>query len=118
MGKAGGQYPAFGSPYRSDNGIRAGSSPYRFDVRRCRLGIWRDAPLQCKADRRAFAGCKENVEKRLTSIEEKLDILLTQKPAVKETISKTTTSKINNIDKKFEEMETVLARISERLMKE
>ncbi len=59
-----------------------------------------------------------NTQKRLDTIEEKLDKLLAAKSTAKETTSKPITTKLDNINKKFSEMEETLSRLSEQLMKE
>ena len=54
-----------------------------------------------------------NTQARLDVIENKLAEILEAKP--KETSSRTTTTHLKNIDKKFEEMQETLSRLSEKL---
>ncbi len=61
---------------------------------------------------------EESTQSRLNEIDNKINELLNASTQTKESSSRTTNTHLKNIDKKFDEMEEVLARLSEKLMKE
>ncbi len=61
---------------------------------------------------------EEETQKRLDKIEEKIDKILTVKITTKETSTKPINTKLDNINKKFVQMEEVLSELSSKLAKE
>ncbi len=61
---------------------------------------------------------EEDTQKRFDKLEAKIDELLANKTSSKETTSRPINTKLDNINKKFGEMEEVLSKLSEKLMKE
>ena len=61
---------------------------------------------------------EEDTQKRFDRLEEKIDKLLAAKSSSRETTSKPINTKLDNINKKFEEMEKTLSALSNNLMKE